>query len=285
MKHPFNMRFSRFAAGLLFILAIGFWSTQTARAADAERIETFLEITGFDASLESIQFSAGQAPAMLGLEPDEFGTDWTRLAESVFDPDDMRGIAMEILTALLDDDMLDHAVAFYDSDLGRRLVVVENEAHLSESTEEDDLERARLLAEMEADPGNKRLQIFERMLEAIDSTGNGVRALQEIQVRFLMAASLAGVIELRLDEDGLRAMMAAQEDTLREVLRQSALESSAFTYRTFSNEDLEAYVEALEHPTMQKVYELLNGVQYQITANRFEVLANRMADLHPSQDI
>jgi len=42
---------------------------------------------------------------------------------------------------------------------------------------------------------------------------------------------------------------------------------------------------ALEHPDMKLVYELLNAVQYEIMANRFEVLATRMADLHPPQDI
>ena len=36
---------------------------------------------------------------------------------------------------------------------------------------------------------------------------------------------------------------------------------------------------------MQEVYELLNAVQYEIMANRFEVLAAKMANLHPGQDI
>lgn len=46
-----------------------------------------------------------------------------------------------------------------------------------------------------------------------------------------------------------------------------------------------AYAEALEQPDMQKVYELLNAVQYEIMANRFEVLAARMSGLQPGQDI
>ena len=36
---------------------------------------------------------------------------------------------------------------------------------------------------------------------------------------------------------------------------------------------------------MQKVYQLLNAVQYEITANRFEVLAQKMAGLQPQQDL
>jgi hypothetical protein len=41
----------------------------------------------------------------------------------------------------------------------------------------------------------------------------------------------------------------------------------------------------LEHPLMQQVYALLNAVQYEITANRFEALAYRLQDLQPAQDL
>ena len=46
-----------------------------------------------------------------------------------------------------------------------------------------------------------------------------------------------------------------------------------------------AYAEALEHPKMRKVYELMNAVQYEIMANRFEAVAARLADMQPSQDL
>jgi hypothetical protein len=44
-------------------------------------------------------------------------------------------------------------------------------------------------------------------------------------------------------------------------------------------------VEALEQPLMQDVYKLLNAVQYEITANRFEELAFRLSDSEPAHDI
>jgi len=109
--------------------------------------------------------------------------------------------------------------------------------------------------------------------------------LQEIQIRFLLAASAAGVIKLKVDAEGLRAMMKEQAPEMRLALQKSGLAGAAYTYRDFSDADIETYAEALEHPDMQQVYELLNAVQYEIMANRFEVLATRMADLHPSQDI
>ena len=55
--------------------------------------------------------------------------------------------------------------------------------------------------------------------------------------------------------------------------------------RRWPIEDLRAYVAALEHPIMARVYELMNAVQYEILANRFEVLAARMRGLTPAQEL
>lgn len=256
-----------------------------ARAADRERIETFLEITGFDVALEGIAHSAESAPDMLGIDPEQFGADWRRLSREVFDQQNMHDMAVEILGATLDDEMLDHAVDFYESDLGRRLVEVENAAHSDPDNESQQESGADILAKLSESGQGDRLALFDRMIAAIDSTGAGLRAVQEIQIRFLLTASASGVVQLRMDEQGLRALLKEQEDELVKALRESGLANSAHVYRDFSDAEVTAYVEALEHPLMQKVYELLNAVQTEITANRFEVLAVRMADLHPGQDI
>jgi hypothetical protein len=61
--------------------------------------------------------------------------------------------------------------------------------------------------------------------------------------------------------------------------------SSAYAYQDFSDEEVRSYVRALETPLMQEVYELLNAVQYEITANRFEALAYQMKGLGQGEDI
>ncbi|MEY8830764.1 DUF2059 domain-containing protein [Sedimentitalea sp. XS_ASV28] len=254
-----------------------------ARAADRDRIEAFLEVTGFDVALDSIALSAGSAPDMLGIDENTFGADWERLAAEVFDTGVMHDMALQILEQTLSDAALSHAVDFYASDLGQRLVVVENKSHMNE---DEDTARAgeQLVAEMVA-TGSPRLEMFKRMNKAIDASGGSLRAIQEIQFRFLMAASAAGVVELQMDPEDLRLMFKAQEPELLPLLRRSALAGAAYTYRSFSDDDIAAYADALEEPEMMQVYELLSAVQYEIMANRFEVLAGRMSELHPGQDI
>ena len=60
---------------------------RAAEAAERAKIEAFLNVTGFDVALESIRLSAESAPQMLGLQAEDFGSEWTRLANDVFDVD------------------------------------------------------------------------------------------------------------------------------------------------------------------------------------------------------
>jgi uncharacterized protein DUF2059 len=280
------MAFPRLIPPLAFVAAliVATVTALSAQAADRARLEAFLNVTGFDIALESIKLSAASAPEMLGLDTDAFGDDWTRLADDIFETETLHGMALDILEQTLSDDLLAHAAEFYASDLGQRLVVAENASHMMEDDATKTAQGEAIVAQLVAD-GSDRLNSLNRMNAAVDTAGNGVRALQEIQLRFLIAAEAAGVIELRMDIEDLRGMMQQQEGELRRAMQSSGLSGAAYTYREFSDADVLAYAKALEHPDMKLVYELMNAVQYEIMANRFEKLASRMAELHPGTEL
>ncbi|WP_170398802.1 DUF2059 domain-containing protein [Ruegeria arenilitoris] len=268
---------------VLLLMALAMLPAPTF-AAGRDRIEAFLTTTGFDVALESIALASASAPRMLGIDPEGFGSDWTRLTEEVFDTEDMHETAVAILEQTLSDEALNHAVEFYASDLGQRLVEAENASHMNEDDDAIQQQGQEIVAGLIKD-GSKRVESLKRMNAAIDSSGTALRALQEVQLRFLLAASASGVIDLQLSADELRQMMKQNETSMRQALQLSALAGAAYTYQDFSDADVIAYAEALEQPLMQEVYELLNAVQYEIMAMKFEVLASRMAELHPAQDI
>jgi len=276
------LRFER--VHLMSVLA--FWLGVTAVAAQTQesKLRGFLETTGFDVALESIRLSASSAPDLIGMRAEDFGATWTALTRDIFDTNEMHDMALAILDKTLKDDLLDHATEFYASDLGQRLVAAENASHLKE---QDDLkaEAGEAIVAGLVRAGSARLEHLRRMNQASDSAGIAIRAIQEIQVRFLMAASAAGVIELQLDEPEMRALLAAQESELRVALQASALSGAAYTYQAFSDDEVAAYADALEHPKMRAVYDLMNAVQFEIMANRFEALAAAMAKLQPSTDL
>ena len=283
MKHMTSLP-AAIMQGLLVLVLASFLNTPSARAADREQIEAFLEVTGFDVALDSIALSASNAPDMLGLEPGEFGASWVRLSRQVFDTDVMHDLALQILEETLDEDALRHAAAFYASDLGQRLVAAENASHMIEQDGLTQQAGRRIVSDLVRD-GSQRLVTLQRMGAAVDAADTGVKAVQQIQLRFLLAASAAGVIDIDLDIDGLRALMKEREGDMRLALKSSALASSAYTYQDFSDGELLGYVQALEQPLMQTVYVLLNAVQYEITANRFELLASRLSEIANAQDI
>ncbi len=255
-----------------------------ARTADLDRLEAFLEVTGFDVALESIKLTAETAPNMIGLEADDFGSEWTRLVEDVFDTDQMHAMALDILSQTLSDELLTHAVDFYASDLGQRLVVAENASHMKEDEELKSESGEAIVAGL-VQIGSPRLEELKRLNKATGSEDASIRAIQEVQVRFLMAAAAAGVIELRMEEADLRESLKSQEGEMRRSMQISALSGSAYTYQAFSDADVTAYADALENPKMQRVYELMNAVQFEIMANRYEAVADRMSALQPSQDL
>lgn len=264
-------------------LSLGVLSAD-AETPDRENLEAFLEVTGFDVALESIALSADAAPQMLGMEADDFGSEWQRLVAEVFQTEMMHEMAVEILEQTLSEELLTHAADFYASDLGQRLVVVENRSHM---IEDDGLksESGAQIIEGLTSIESPRVEILQRLNTASGGEDSSVRSIQEIQIRFLMAAAGAGVIELQMAEPDLREAMRSQEDDLRANLRRGALESAAYTYQAFSDAEVIAYAEALEHPNMKKVYELMNAVQYEIMANRFEAVADRLRLMQPSQDL
>jgi hypothetical protein len=255
-----------------------------ATAAEETKVDAFLNVTGFDVSLDSIRLSAQSAPMMLGMDADDFGYQWTLIANDVFASEGLRGMALDMLSQALSDDLLEHAADFYASELGKRLVKAENASHLYDDNEFKS-ESGEAIIDGLIRIGSPRVELLKRMNAASDTAGTSIRAIQEIQVRFLLAAAGAGVIELRLEEADLREMMRNDEPELRLSLQASGLAGAAYTYQAFSDAEVEEYTVALENYKMQKVYDIMNAVQFSIMADRFEELAVRMATLQPSEDL
>ncbi|MEO0774827.1 MAG: DUF2059 domain-containing protein [Pseudomonadota bacterium] len=269
--------------GLCFLLVAALPARAEDTTADRANIEAFLNITGFDVALEAIAHSADHAPALLGQEVEDFGPAWVQISEDVFDTAEMHNMAVDILAKTLSAGHLGHAAEFYASDLGQRLVAVENASHANADSDEKRGEGLRLIKEMGA--SSPRMTSLLRLMEAVDTSQQSVRAVQEVMVRFLIAASHTGALGYAIDEETLRQLIRADEAAMTADMEEGGRANAAFTYRDISDEDLEAYAETLEDPIMQEVYQLMNAVQYEIMANRFEALAVAMADLSPAEEL
>jgi len=266
----------------VFLACLVVWAG-LAQAADRDRLKAFMATTGFDVALDSLRLSAGSAPAMLGLQESDFGSDWTRLADDVFDEALMRNTALDILEQTLSDEALAHAAGFYASPLGQRLVEAENASHMMDDAIKDSEGQREAATLMQDNPD--RIALYQAMSDAIGSEDSAVKAITEVQVRFLMSAMAAGLMEGRMDEQDLRGALSSQDEALRLSLQANAISGNAYTYRDFTDDEVQAYLDALNEPLMQEVYDLMTAVQFTIMADRFEVLGARMVELHPSQEL
>ena len=255
----------------------------TAGAADRGKVAAFVEVTGYGVVIESLQQGAMAGPGMVGDAPATFGKQYSKLAETVFDPTEMRGRALDILTAVMPDALVDAGADFYASDLGQRLVEVENAAHMTAGKEKFAAGQDLVSSMMTANP--TRLDLFTAMDDAIGSADTGQKAIVEIQLRFLLAATAAGVLPEGPSESELRALLTAQAKENESESALYGLISNAYTYRDISDADLKAYVDALRTPQMHQVYEILNATQYQVMIERYELLGARLGELAPQKDL
>jgi hypothetical protein len=257
--------------------------TSGAFAADRDASRDFLEVTGFDVAIRSMQQDAMSGPGIAGTAPDAFGAQWVELAREVFDPDAMVERSLDMMEAILPDDLLEHGAGFYASDLGQRLVAAENESQGLSSAERFSAGEV-IMADLSAN-NPARLEEYDLMMKAIGGVDSSVNALIEIQVRYLMAAMAAGGEDVDLSEAELREVLQQQAGELRQSMAEYSLLGAAYVYRDFSNADVVAYRKALEAEDMKQVYEILNGIQFQVMSERYEAMAGRLGGLEPQQDI
>ncbi|MEJ2036650.1 MAG: DUF2059 domain-containing protein [Maritimibacter sp.] len=276
------MRGFKQVAGAVALSLTGLWGG-FALAAERADYQEFLQVTGFDVAITSMQQDAMAGPGIAGDAPNAFGAQWTALAQKVFDPDEMLSRTVDMMEAILPDDLLNYAVDFYASDLGQRLVEAENSSQ-GLSTEERQDAGKRILDEL-AESNPDRIADYQAMMDAIGGVDATLRAVSEVQVRYLMAAAGAGAIELGLSEPELREIIAQQAPELRNYMTEASLVGAAFTYRDMTDEDVAAYRATLEDERMGHVYEILNGIQYEVMAERYEELAAGLTDLSPLQDL
>jgi hypothetical protein len=251
--------------------------------ADRDKIRAFMKVTGFDVSLESMRVSASDAPAMLGLDSADFGRSWKLTADELFSPDSLKEDALGILQQALSDNVLLHASEFYASELGARLVTAENFSHFEDS--EIKKQQGEILLLGLLDRASPQPQYFRDMAKDIGAIDSGLRSFREVQVRFIMAAMGSGLIEQRLDEPGLRSMLAKEDTTIKEQMLKNIVTANAYTYRNFTDLEISKYRSALSTDEMKEVYELMNAIHFAIMADRYERLASKMVKLHPLQEL
>ncbi|MBT9383267.1 hypothetical protein KM176_05295 [Pseudooceanicola sp. CBS1P-1] len=254
------------------------------KAATDEQVNDFLKVTGFDVALESIQLSAEAGPQMLNLQQSDFATTWKVLTDDIFAPATLKSMGEKMIQAKISDEELAFASDFYSGDLGKRLVEAENASHMD--TDQDRSAKSQdVLAKLIDDGKTDRVALLDRLNAAVDAADDSEISMADVQFRFLTAARDAGIIDFQVDDQTLHDSLKENAKANKDQNRMNALINSAYTYRDFTDAELETYAKALEDPKMQAVYKLMNDVQYEVMAERFEAAAAKLKGVEPSTDL
>ena len=193
-------------------------------AADRETSREFLEVTGFDVAITSMQEGAMNGLGIAGADPDAFGSEWVRLSEQVFDPDAMIEDTLDMMEAIMPQELVDHGMDFYGSELGQRLVEAENAGH--GVSNERQMAEGEMIVTRLADENPDRIEEYRKMSAAIGGVEQSTRAIIEIQVRYMMAAMAAGASDIQYSEAELREILSQQSDQLANAISTSGIFSA-----------------------------------------------------------
>lgn len=257
----------------------------SAFAASEEKVNEFLNVTGFDVAIDSLPSSADNAPTMLGLEKSDFGPGFEAGAQRAFDLSVMRPKAVEMILENLSDEEIEHAIAFYSSELGRRLVVSENASHVEDDVSARQGRGGMILAQMGPEEQEERVDVLKVLAEASVTMEESLTNQAGAQFRFLVAADYEDLYTLALPEGMMYNLLLATMLEMKNDILMDAVVSSAATYEDFSNEELATYTAALQEEDMQSVYEVMDNVYFELLGDGFEKLAREMAQLGVSEEL
>lgn len=232
-----------------------------AWAVDAAAVRTTMEKSGLTA--QYIDLGAQLRDGLLRSPPPMLQPGVVSLMATIvgnaMDGKKLLDEVQTVLAASLSDDDVTAMNAFFNSDLGSRLVTAEIAAAALPVQEEIADNADALVAEARKEP--RRAAVFARIDRLLNSSELSARSSESLLRA--MAVAMADAGPASPDADRLAAVdqrIAAMHATLVDQARTMMLAGAQRIYRGFSTAEMERYAGFLETPPSQIMYAAVNGV-------------------------
>lgn len=243
----------------LFLVAI-FLSATPGFATEKEKVKALLSQVGVDAVaarlgqtlLDSLESQPGPTA--------DFQDQVRILVARHFDGDAIFADLVDNMSAALSDDEVDALSTLYEQDIARRATALEvaSETDTEKSPEETQAEGARLLAEARA-AGAPRPDQCKEALESLDAVDNATAVTLNVSYAMISAMIGGGAQPgVSMSEAEILALVKQQEPAIRAGAETALMNDCAYTYRSFSDADMAAYVAFLDQPPVRKLYSAMN---------------------------
>ena len=180
----------------------------------------------------------------LSLQADLFpdnGNGWADQVSTIYDADAMRGVFEQVMRKERDADLIPGMLAFFNSDLGRRVTGLEisaREALLDDAVEEtanqmrDDLAAAK----------SPRLGGLQRFVTANDLIEANVSGALNANLAFYQGLSDGGAFPTPMSESDILRDVWTQEAAVRTDTAKWLMAYLGLAYQPLSDADLDAYI-------------------------------------------
>ena len=188
------------------------------------------------------------------MMPGGAGPGWTQALERIYDLPSLRARFDAALDAQLsgDPEALAEIIAFFSSDLGKRVVTQEIEARrafLDTATEE----AARVAADKRAATRDPKQRLLQRMIDAGDLLEMNVAGAMSGNFAFLSGISGTGAYGAPMPEDQILSDVWAQEDQIRADTSSWLYAYLGLAYDPLSEAEMQAYVDFAESPAGRRL--------------------------------
>lgn len=217
------------------------------RLADAIGIGDILEVM----RLEGVAHGAKIA---VDLFDRQTGTGWTTVIGRIYDTEKMRAEFEAQLAGALNDDaaLIDAGLAFFGSDLGRKIVALEISAR--KTLMEDNAKQAAesAYAELtETDPA--RSEQLDRFVARNGLVDFNVTGALNANLAFALGLREVGPLAEDITESQILADVWGQEESIRRETKQWLFSFLALAFRSLSDGELERYIAFSELPAGRRL--------------------------------
>lgn len=241
--------------GLSGMTGASAWAEATPPVAGVEAADlgAALQLDALFAVLREEGLAHGQT-----LETDMFpaggGGDWQAAVSAIYDVDRLRsGFDAALLEQLGGDaQTLDAIIAFFGSDLGRKIIGLEIDARrafLDTAAEE----AARVAADDAAAARDPKVDQIRRMIEAVDLLEMNVAGSLSGNLAFMTGMASSGAYGSDLPEDQILSDVWGQEEQVRADTSTWLYAYLGLAYSPLSEDEMEAYVDFWESPAGQRL--------------------------------
>lgn len=266
--------------GLLMFILLPF----TAQAADAPLVERLYAASGMQQQNADIDESlvAAFAEQRGGMSPKQFDLLQSSVRQA-FNAKVFSAVVQQRMGATLSNEQVGDVLGWFDSELGQRFTAAEGAVGTAEGQQ-------RMMREMQRmpQPDEKRLALMRQLDSAAKVSKTMGEAAFEIQLAEIsglmaVAADARRKSQLALARDNLYA----NKPQIMAAVGQTALMTMLYTYRDFSNEDIEGYIAFAESPSGRAYHSeasrgLINA--YKVCSHKLGVLLG-LAQRGGSMDI